>query len=57
MDDREVLELLRLLHKYIVAYSPDIPQTIPALAEDLAMSLDHTSVEADQMRADIEGLV
>lgn len=33
--DRDASELIRLLQKYAVNYSPDLPQTIPALAEDL----------------------
>ena len=36
MSDGEALELLKLLHKYVKAYTPDIPQTISALADDLA---------------------
>jgi len=38
MTDEEALELLRLLHKYVQEYSPDIPQTIAGVAEDLARS-------------------
>jgi len=38
MDDMEARFLLQLLHKYVKAYAPDIPQTILALAEDLVQS-------------------
>jgi len=55
--DREALDLLRLLHQYIVEFQPDIPVTIPALAEDLAMLMDVTSDEADQLRRDIEEIL
>lgn len=40
MNDNEAMELLRLLEKYVKAYTPDIPQTISALAEDLAVGLN-----------------
>lgn len=45
--DDESRQLLRLLHKYVMAFAPDIPQTIAALAEDLAMSMDRTR-ESDE---------
>lgn len=38
MTDEEALQLLRLLHKYVTDYSPDIPQTLSGLAEDLAVA-------------------
>jgi hypothetical protein len=34
-------------------FAPDIPQTISALAEDLAMSMDRTRVEDEQLYLDI----
>jgi len=40
MDDLEAAELLHRLHRYVQEYKPDLPQTIPALADDLAMSFD-----------------
>jgi hypothetical protein len=35
LDDREAFDLFILLHRYVKAYTPDIPQTLVALAEDL----------------------
>jgi hypothetical protein len=52
--DEEARELLTLLHKYVENYTPDLPQTIPALAADLAMSMDTTTDEDDRMRQEIE---
>jgi hypothetical protein len=43
-----------MLHKYVMAYTPDIPQTIPALAEDLAMGMDVTTDYVDRLRVEIE---
>ena len=37
---KDAIELLRLLHKYVKTYTPDIPQTILALVEDIEMSVD-----------------
>lgn len=54
MDDNESRQLLTLLHKYVEAYTPDLPQTIPALAEDLAMGMNPTTNEDDRMRVEIE---
>jgi len=54
ISDAECRMLLVLLHKYVVSLSPDIPQTIPALAEDLAMSQDRTSDEDERMYLEIE---
>ncbi len=53
MTDKEALQLLRLLQQYVTAYSPDIPQTISALADDLIGSMDGYSVEALQLCAEI----
>jgi len=53
-DENDTRELLRLLHKYQKSFAPDLPQTIPALAEDLAMSLDETSAIDDLRRQEIE---
>lgn len=52
-DDTDGRNLLRLLHKYVREFAPDIPQTISALAEDLAMSMDRTRVEDEQLYLDI----
>lgn len=52
--DDEGRELLKLLHKYVENYAPDLPQTIPALAADLAMSMDKATNEDDRMRREIE---
>lgn len=54
MTDDEARQLLKMLHKYIMFYAPDIPQTIPAMAADLAMSMDVTTDEDDKMRREIE---
>lgn len=56
MTDAQATELLRLLHAYVTEYgscSNDV--TISDVAEDLAMSMDETSDEADRLRRDIEG--
>lgn len=56
MTDQEALELLRLIHLYVLGSSvgldPDF--TIYDMAEDLAMSMDVTSDEADRLRREIE---
>lgn len=57
MTDYEALQLLTLLHQYVTEYAPDIPQTISALAEDLAMSMDRTSDAADELRQQIEAAI
>jgi hypothetical protein len=57
MNDEDAIKLLRLLHKYVMNYKPDLPQTIPALAEDLAipLSMDSASLdEAQGMSSEIE---
>lgn len=54
MTDEEIRQLLKLLHKYQEEYAPDLPQTIPALAEDLAQSLDRTSDEDDLLSIGIQ---
>lgn len=56
MTDKEALELLRLLHKYVTEYDPQV-MDLGSLAADLAMSMDETTDEADQLRRDIEALV
>ena len=45
--------LLVLLYKYQQEFLPDLPQTIPALAEDLAQSLDTTYDKAGHMMREI----
>jgi hypothetical protein len=54
--DDDSRKLLNLLHAYVINYAPDIPQTIPALASDLAESLDETDDLADSQRMEIEAL-
>lgn len=45
--------LLHMLWRYQDVFAPDLPQTIPDLAEDLAMSLDVTRDIDDQRRVEI----
>jgi len=52
-DDTDSRMLLKLLHKYVLEFAPDIPQTISALAEDLAMSMDRTSDEDERLAQEI----
>lgn len=52
--DQDSRMLLMLLHKFAITYAPDFPQTIPALAEDLAMSQDITDDASDFHRREIE---
>lgn len=33
--DEDGVQLIKLLHKYVTLFSPDIPQTLSALTEDL----------------------
>jgi len=54
--DSDSRQMLHLLHRYCEEFWPDIPVTIPALAEDLAMSLDETSDEDDRAYREIEQL-
>lgn len=54
MTDYEALELLRLLHKYVFEEVPDHDMQISELASDLAMSMDMTTDEADNLRKEIE---
>lgn len=54
--DNDAQRLLELLRKYAEAYAPDLPQTIPAMAEDLAMSMDVTSDLADRCRVYLEAV-
>lgn len=54
--DRDASVLLQLLHKYMEDFAPDLPVTIPALAEDLAMSQDVTTDRDDYYRNQIEAL-
>jgi hypothetical protein len=57
MSDQEALELLRLLHKYVTKYGHVDDMPISELAADLAMSMDVTTDEADELRQDIEGIL
>lgn len=51
--DNDSRQLLTLLYRYQQEFLPDLPQTIPALAEDLAMSLDITSDQDDMMQREV----
>lgn len=57
MSDQEALELLRLLAKYVTEYpeSSASAMSVADVAEDLAMSMDVTTTEADELRCTIEG--
>lgn len=57
MTDHEALELLRLLHKYVEAYGEGEDLPISELAGDLAMSMDVTTDEADNLRREIEAAI
>lgn len=57
MTDKECLELLRLLKKYAEECSAGGDITLVELADDLAMSMDPTTDEADQLRQEIAGLL
>lgn len=39
MTDADTFKLLELLAQYGVEYTPDVPLTVPALAEDLATTM------------------
>lgn len=54
MTDAQALELLRLLHVYVTLYD-NREMTISEVAEDLAMSMDVTTDEADRIRQVICG--
>lgn len=45
MTDEQARELLAGLHQYVTEYAPDIPQTILALAEDLAISFSDSGYD------------
>lgn len=51
--DEECLAFLRLLHKYVTEYGDCADMQLSDLAEDLAMSMDHTTDEADRLRVEI----
>lgn len=51
--DNDSRQLLRLLHKYVTNYEPDVPVKVEHLAEDLVQSLDVTSNEDDAMYQEI----
>lgn len=57
MTDNQCVELLRLLHKYVTEYNDCVDMPISEMAQDLAMSMDRTTVEADQLRREIENAV
>lgn len=50
MSDGQVYEMLQLLHMYVTEVTPDIPQTLSALADDLADSLAGVFAPADKPR-------
>lgn len=57
MTDKQALELLRLLHAYVTEYGSFgscEDMRLSECAEDLAMSMDETTDEADQLRREIE---
>jgi DNA-binding transcriptional ArsR family regulator len=56
MTDEEAVKLLRLLHQYVMEYRDVLLRhmTVSELAEDLAMSMDTTTDEADKLRREIE---
>lgn len=53
MDDNEAMQLLRLLYKYHEEHAIDPDDSIGDLVEDLAMSMDNTSDEAEKIRREI----
>jgi len=55
MTDKEILELLRLVYKYVSEYGDSQDMTISEMVEDLAMSMDETTDEADRLRVEIVG--
>lgn len=55
MTDHEALTLLQLLAKYVTEYDSCADMKISEMAEDLAMSMDVTTEEADELRRTIEG--
>jgi hypothetical protein len=54
MTDQECVDMLRLLHSYVVEYGSSADMKISEMAEDLAMSMDVTTNEADRLRRWIE---
>lgn len=54
MEDLEARELLYRLHKYVEEYKPDLPQTIPALANDLATGMELPKSVDSKMLREIE---
>jgi hypothetical protein len=48
--DAEALQLLRLIKKYADEYGIEEGMTVSELVDDLAMSMDNTSDEADEIR-------
>lgn len=51
MNDQKCLELLRLLNQYFEEYTEYEPSmTVSELVDDIAMSMDITSDEADHYR-------
>jgi hypothetical protein len=59
MDDQNAMFLLRGLHAYVMDY-PGAGldhMTVADVAEDLAMSMDVTTHEADRMRREIASML
>ena len=54
MSDTECMELLRLLYKYVTEFGDCTDMKISEMAADLAMSMDETTNEADELRREIE---
>lgn len=57
MTDEECVALLRLMHKYVTEFDSCTDMSISDMAEDLAMSMDVTTDEADMLRQEITAAV
>jgi hypothetical protein len=57
MSDAECLQALKLLHKYVTEYDSCANMSLTDYAEDLAMSMDETTDEADNLRREIESVL
>jgi len=54
MTDDEAVVLMRLLYRYVYAYGGSVEMTIQEMADDLAMSMDVTTDEADELRVALD---
>jgi hypothetical protein len=52
-NDTDSRILLRMLHKYVMEFEPDVPVKVEHLAEDLVQSMDETSDADDAMYREI----